>query len=55
MIFVYFLLFVIKIMRRDEHISPFVSDVKRGYIFGGISSIAAIALIKVLPLITFIV
>lgn len=34
-------------MRRDEQMAPFVSDLKRSYIFGGISSVAAYASIKV--------
>ncbi|KAK4756803.1 hypothetical protein SAY87_006930 [Trapa incisa] len=37
-----------QITRRDEEIAPFVAAVKRNYIFGGISSIAATASIKAL-------
>ncbi|XP_078441735.1 subunit of exocyst complex 8 [Wolffia australiana] len=37
-----------QIMRRDEQMAPFISDAKRAYIFGGISMVAASALIKVL-------
>ncbi|KAG6496533.1 hypothetical protein ZIOFF_044400 [Zingiber officinale] len=37
-----------QIMRRDEELAPFVSELKRNYIFGGISSIAANASIKAL-------
>lgn len=36
-----------QIMRRDEELAPFVSELKRNYIFGGISSIAANVSIKV--------
>ncbi|CAA7402096.1 unnamed protein product [Spirodela intermedia] len=37
-----------QIMRRDEQMAPFVSDLKRSYIFGAISSVAAYASIKAL-------
>ncbi|KAK8677317.1 hypothetical protein V6N13_142862 [Hibiscus sabdariffa] len=37
-----------QITRRDEEIAPFVAGVKRNYIFGGICSIAANALLKAL-------
>ncbi|THU62749.1 hypothetical protein C4D60_Mb01t08410 [Musa balbisiana] len=37
-----------QIARRDEEMAPFVADIKRNYIFGGISSIAANASIKAL-------
>lgn len=37
-------------MRRDEEMGPFVSGVKRSYIFGGICSVAANVSIKVLNL-----
>ncbi|KAJ3704316.1 hypothetical protein LUZ61_008021 [Rhynchospora tenuis] len=33
---------------RDEEMAPFISELKRNYIFGGISSVAANALIKAL-------
>jgi len=34
-------------MRRDEEMAPFVAELKRNYIFGGICSVAAQASIKV--------
>ncbi|XP_020274192.1 exocyst complex component SEC8 isoform X2 [Asparagus officinalis] len=37
-----------QIMRRDEEMAPFVADLKRNYIFGGICSVAANASIKFL-------
>ncbi|XP_043703696.1 exocyst complex component SEC8 isoform X3 [Telopea speciosissima] len=37
-----------QITRRDEEIAPFVAEVKRSYIFGGICSVAANASIKAL-------
>ncbi|KAL5710016.1 exocyst subunit [Ranunculus cassubicifolius] len=37
-----------QITRRDEEMAPFVADIKRNYIFGGICSIAANASIKAL-------
>ncbi|WOL03416.1 exocyst complex component SEC8 [Canna indica] len=37
-----------QITRRDEEMAPYVADLKRNYIFGGISSVAANALIKAL-------
>uniref|UniRef100_A0A1D1Y1X3 Exocyst complex component Sec8 n=1 Tax=Anthurium amnicola TaxID=1678845 RepID=A0A1D1Y1X3_9ARAE len=37
-----------QIMRRDEEMAPFVSDLKRSYIFGGTCSLAANASIKAL-------
>lgn len=37
-----------QIMRRDEEMAPFVPDLKRNYIFGGICSVAANTSIKVL-------
>lgn len=36
-----------QITRRDEEMAPFVAEVKRNYIFGGICGIAANASIKV--------
>lgn len=41
------LIFVTQITRRDEEMTPFVADVKRNYIFGGICPIAANLSIKV--------
>ena len=41
------ILFCAQITCRDEEMAPFISELKRNYIFGGISSVAANASIKV--------
>lgn len=44
------LVYATQITRRDEEMTPFVADVKRNYIFGGICPIAANWSIKVCSL-----
>jgi hypothetical protein len=39
--------FFAQITCRDEEMAPFISELKRNYIFGGISSVAANVSIKV--------
>ena len=41
------MLFRSQIARRDEEMAPYVAESKRNYVFGGISSVAANASIKV--------
>jgi len=36
-----------QIARRDEEMAPYITESKRNYVFGGISSVAANASIKV--------